>query len=82
LHIVFYLALIIIDLIRSSIPTDTHPEAAVICDIVRCVVYSVCSVIFGVIVNSLSNKILAITANLKQPNPQSLMGEAGIRDSV
>jgi len=61
MHIVFYLAIIITDLIRSCIP-DTYYRAAAICDICRIAVYSVCSVIFGVIVNLLATKILAITA--------------------
>jgi len=82
MHIVFYLAIIIIDLIRSCIPTDTHVEAAAICDIIRLAVYSVCSVIFGMIVNSLSTKILAITANLKHTKPPSLMSEEAATNLV
>jgi len=49
MHVVFYLAIIVTDVIRTSI---THnARAAQIADICRIAVYAVCSVIFGVIVN-------------------------------
>lgn len=64
MHISAYLFIIITDLL-SSFYRPNRLKDSLIVGICSNFVYSVCLVIFGLIVNSLATKIFAITAHLE-----------------